>query len=173
MSKRYGRTKKKQHLQKIADLQASERYNKDTIDRLKQATVEWFDFVKEFSRYWDNCVLMDVKTDVAEQLPDQWRMYCYEPDRLANYNMMEPVAEVEVKECVLEMIRIHSEIDPISLARHIRLYISDKAVQYAISERYFDLMPYPPSDKVYGEILKQMLNQIMRDKYDSKRTTRR
>ena len=149
--------------------------NERLLDQYSHSYDEWRSFVKDFSRYWENCVLLPVKQQVAEKLPPEWRQASYTP--MDTFNMHKPypadLCAMELKEIILEMVRVHAMVDPSTMAQHIRLSIGDKAVGYYVDTRMFGSYgQHHLPEYVYQEIFEVMIRKLLEDNYDPKRVKR-
>jgi hypothetical protein len=159
MSKRYGRNQKRRHRERIAEL--------EKLYHSADALAEWHckerekyqnlydELIKDIRNWWDNSVLLDVKTERVVELPPYYRMVQREPIKAWSVAMMTD-SVIELHEQTLEALRIAAYEDYGERSVHVKLEADGKRIGYYVSKDVFDAFGTPPA-RVAQEVIRNVL----------------
>jgi len=163
MSKRYGRNQKRQHREKIAELETAYKRELSLLGRDRDKYKHmWDELTSDIRRWWDHSVLLDPKVENVSEFPREWRIAHLSP--INTQRMMAPMDLIHSTDCVHQTYQTLSALEVAAMRdygtrdAHIRLRINDHNIGYYVSDsacRTFKGMPQRMAREVSEMIIRK------------------
>lgn len=177
MSKRYGRTQKRKHRERIADLERLHWLDRKAISNLDQNREKWVskygELVREIKKWWEYSVLLDPKIEEVDmrELPPFYEMDGMPAEMMATYATgTDPTQEYEIHIQTLEALKVAAYYDLGDRTTHVRLSVGDKQVGYYIDPKAFEIFGGIPT-KMAREVLFYLTREFGRS-YGNRKSSR-
>ena len=145
MSKRYGRTQKRKHRQRVAQLE--EAYNRElglvtwhAKDRDKYKHM-YETVVEEIKRWWDNSVLLDPEIEMskAKTLSDYYTTTWHKSEPMYKYNPHSIATELEIYHSTLYLLEVVAEEAWGDRPMHIMVKLGNDRIGYYIDQKALEI----------------------------------
>lgn len=155
MSKRYGRTQKRKHREKITQLEHARSMDADLAGELQQMIDKYkylyTEIVRAIEGWCKNHTTIQPKEVVVDQIfHGKFNMALYPHMDLADFTDMNSVATIEIHQVMMHIIEIIGRKDIFSKTIHVLVRgPREQNYQYAISEKSFNDLRYAAGYKDY------------------------
>ena len=164
MSKRFGRTQKRELREKVAALEVAYNRELSLIAYFEKYEKMYKELIDEIKRWWDYSILAPIKTEELDEFPPIFRTV--QRDNKPLSFEVGPLSSMELHYQTLEAIEIPAHRDSSSMKMAVIVRTPDGSRQMYISQRaIYEMQGFPKNVGrfVYEEISRSLAAEMRRN----------